>query len=409
VFIVKTIWSTPQTGFAAARTNAATTPVGEPRERDTCISIRSAYPVSSVARSRQQLWSITSSRIEATSACSGTRRIGSLCVKRVTTERPAVGCKDHKTGEGFSTEVICNNACYCQPSEAYIDQRIARKDGFTMTIHFEATGEKRKELVQALAAATGCEPKYLGAPAFDYQVGAYLVHKDGSLELDDLLDVKEIGLTLHALRARGFISTDSEWVRIEDAPSEQEMQACMVVNAPDCISLGFPKEGMSELAIENVKKLIAAKAPLIKMALELTELPVEVEEDRISFPWLAGTAPHEMVDATARLLAAIIQLSKKLKRVTVIERDTDNPRYAFRCFLLRLGFIGDEYKTVRKYLMKGIPGNGSKRHIPADDESSVQDNVQDVEPVEIERYEKLETQTDVVTEEELTALPCEDA
>ncbi len=99
--------------------------------------------------------------------------------------------------------------------------------------------------------------------------------------------------------------------------------------------------------------------------------------------------------------------------MTVIERDTDNPRYAFRCFLLRLGFIGDEFKTIRKYLMKGIPGNGSKRHIPADDESSVQDSVQDTAqdgaPVEIERYEKLETQTDVVTEEELTALPCEDA
>jgi hypothetical protein len=31
--------------------------------------------------------------------------------------------------------------------------------------------------------------------------------------------------------------------------------------------------------------------------------------------------------------------------------------------LLRLGFIGDEYKTARKLLMKGIPGNGSKRHV----------------------------------------------
>ena len=128
---------------------------------------------------------------------------------------------------------------------------------------------------------------------------------------------------------------------------------------------------------------------LSEVALELDELPIEEEEDKLTFTWLPVTAPHEMVEATARLLAAIIKLAKRLHRVTVTERATDNPRYTFRCFLLRLGFIGDEYKTVRKYLMKGIPGNGSKRH-PVIEFDAATDTPTEDAPVEVEVLEKLD-------------------
>jgi hypothetical protein len=167
------------------------------------------------------------------------------------------------------------------------------------------------------------------------------------------------------------------------------MQACLTTPREDGIALSFPKDGLSAENIENVKKLIAAKAPLIKLALELDELPVEEEEDKLTFTWLPVTAPPEMVDATARLLAAIIKLAKRLHRVTVTERATDNPRYTFRCFLLRLGFIGEEYKTVRKYLMKGIPGNGSKRHTVIEFDAATDTSSEDA-PVEVEALEKLD-------------------
>jgi len=232
-----------------------------------------------------------------------------------------------------------------------------------MTIHFEGANERRKELVQALADATGCKSEYLGAPDFDYKVGDYIVHRDGSVEADDLMDAKEIGIALQALRGRGFIPLDGEWNRSEEAPTEQEMLSCLNATHEGGIALSFPKADLSAEAIANVKKLIAAKAPLIRLALEVDDLPIEEEEDRLTFTWLPTSAPHEMIEATAHLLAAIIKLAKKLKRVTVTERETDNPRYAFRCLLLRLGFIGDEYKQMRKTLMRGIPGNGSKRHL----------------------------------------------
>ena len=96
-----------------------------------------------------------------------------------------------------------------------------------MTIHFEGAAERRKELVQALADATGCKSEYLGAPDFGYKVGDYIVHRDGSVEADNLLDGKEIGIMLQALRGRGFIPLDNEWDQLEEAPTEQETQACL--------------------------------------------------------------------------------------------------------------------------------------------------------------------------------------
>ena len=41
--------------------------------------------------------------------------------------------------------------------------------------------------------------------------------------------------------------------------------------------------------------------------------------------------------------------------------ETDNPKYTFRCWLLRLGFIGDEFATAREHLTKRLPGNAAWR------------------------------------------------
>ena len=52
-------------------------------------------------------------------------------------------------------------------------------------------------------------------------------------------------------------------------------------------------------------------------------------------------------------------MSKDAKRVTAKEKDVDNEKYAFRCFLLRLGFIGTEYKAERKILLRNLDGSSA--------------------------------------------------
>lgn len=46
-----------------------------------------------------------------------------------------------------------------------------------------------------------------------------------------------------------------------------------------------------------------------------------------------------------------------------------NDKYAMRCWLLRLGFIGDEWKEVREHLLKNLDGNAAWRNDPSTYES----------------------------------------
>lgn len=51
----------------------------------------------------------------------------------------------------------------------------------TTELAFGLTGIPRKNLVIAVSEYTGAEPEYKAAPSFAYQIGAYMVGKDGTL------------------------------------------------------------------------------------------------------------------------------------------------------------------------------------------------------------------------------------
>lgn len=57
------------------------------------------------------------------------------------------------------------------------------------------------------------------------------------------------------------------------------------------------------------------------------------------------------------------------KRASAEVLDNGNDKYAMRCWLLRLGFIGDEYKTIREHLLKRLSGNAAWRNDPSTYES----------------------------------------
>ena len=57
-------------------------------------------------------------------------------------------------------------------------------------------------------------------------------------------------------------------------------------------------------------------------------------------------------------------MARNQKRVTAKEKETDNEKYSFRCFLLRLGFIGDEFKVARKVLLKNFTGSSAFKSAP---------------------------------------------
>ena len=65
--------------------------------------------------------------------------------------------------------------------------------------------------------------------------------------------------------------------------------------------------------------------------------------------------------AYIQLCLAMSQFAKELKYASPIPQQTENEKYALRCWMLRLGFIGDEFKTARALLLKNVRGNGAWR------------------------------------------------
>ena len=66
-----------------------------------------------------------------------------------------------------------------------------------------------------------------------------------------------------------------------------------------------------------------------------------------------------MHTAYADFISKLCEMARKQKRVVAKAKEVDNHKYAFRCFLLRLGLIGDEYKTSRKILLQNLSGNAA--------------------------------------------------
>ncbi|NCC69938.1 MAG: virulence protein, partial [Clostridia bacterium] len=54
--------------------------------------------------------------------------------------------------------------------------------------------------------------------------------------------------------------------------------------------------------------------------------------------------------------------------VNSTEKAVENEKYAFRCFLLRLGFIGSEYKSERKILLANLTGSSAFKNGQTKDE-----------------------------------------
>ena len=203
-------------------------------------------------------------------------------------------------------------------------------------IEFNVTGPDRKNLVTAIGEILGVKPKYLGMPTASYQVGDLIVDKNGGVSYEDGDGMLEL--------LEKLADKDIHAPMLED--EEQ----------PAGLTIEMPQEKVN---FENLTKLLSAKAPLIKKSLGIERIAVRQEGDKVAFPWFAEIPDADMAKAATTLIAALCRMSVERKRITCTEKEVDNEKYAFRCFLLRLGFIGDEYKTERKVLLQNLSGNSA--------------------------------------------------
>lgn len=229
-----------------------------------------------------------------------------------------------------------------------------------MTIYYNA--QDRKPLVKAISEFTGADAVYMRTPTYAYQIDYITVTRDGNLEFDDRADSEEIEKLLEFLSERGFIADNADTA----ANTAQELTSEELSAAADSAAHGEPVGLTVEIPLEsaavgNLTKLIDAKGSLIRKALAVEDLRIEVTDSAVKFPWFADCGADER-KAYTHFISALCELAKNAKRVTAKEKDTGNDKYAFRCFLLRLGFIGSEYKTERKILLRNLTGSSAFRN-----------------------------------------------
>lgn len=247
-----------------------------------------------------------------------------------------------------------------------------------MRIEFNRTGAERKALVQAMGEILEVKPKYLGMPTAAYQVDYFHIDKNGGVEFDDRADSEEIENLLERLEERGIIAIPAETAQ-EAGTEEESADAGNNAEEPETAPQGADAGltvavPLGMVLCGNLTRLLEAKGSLIKKALGIDDLRIEIDEEKVSFPWFSETPDAESAKAYTHFISALCEMSRNQKRITAKEKAVDNEKYAFRCFLLRLGFIGTEYKGERKILLKNLSGssafkNGERKEAVSDEVS----------------------------------------
>lgn len=216
-----------------------------------------------------------------------------------------------------------------------------------MTIEFHLTGDKRKELVNAVSEILGIPAEYQYMPTCAYKIGeCYIVTKEGNLEIDDQADQKETEHFIEELKKRGY-----------DAPTESKLTVQM------------PAEFFDEHTLGNLHQICENKAALFKAAFQTDILDIIPSEEKVEFPWFTVKQDGD-ADAYCTFISMLCEFAKNQSRINRKPDTSDNPKYTMRCFLIRLGMVRAEFKAARKVLLRNLTGNSAFRKVSATDEVS---------------------------------------
>ena len=215
-------------------------------------------------------------------------------------------------------------------------------------IRFTLESKQRPKLAQEIGNILGAAPHYERVPSCAYDIAGYRLDKEGVLHIPEGAEETAKDLILQ-LRERGF-QDDAEIT--EEVPVQQ-----------DKLTIVIPRESITDMALENLQKIIANKQILFQRAFRTDNTEIEITDEKINFTWFPYTADGDELAAYTQFISRLCDMARDAKRVSSKPTETDNDKYAFRCFLLRLGFIGKEYTTARKILLRNLTGNSAFRSV----------------------------------------------
>lgn len=241
----------------------------------------------------------------------------------------------------------------------------------------------RKELVKALEAKWGVRARYLGVPSCAYEItgaeGVFRIDRQGAIRNQDGRECTAEELLSQPRQAEPMIETEPRQPQIEG------------------YAVTLPLEGHTAESLRNWVNMLASKQRLILSAFglsqpmldisfaeELHQRPIEDLEtfqtvwteaearrspgfeldfakQRLALKLLKEHPPEEERAAFHDLAVCMNENAKKLKFSSFKPAQEENPKFAFRTWLLRLGMNGGDYKTTRKVLLERLSGSAAFR------------------------------------------------
>lgn len=215
-------------------------------------------------------------------------------------------------------------------------------------IRFTLESKQRPKLAQEIGNLLGTAPHYERVPSCAYDIAGYRLDKEGVLHIPEGVEEETVEDLILQLRECGF-QDDAEVT--EEVPVQQEK-----------LTIAIPKDSLTDTALENLQKIIANKQTLFQRAFRMDSTEIEITDEKINFTWFLYTVDGDEIAAYTQFISRLCDMARDAKRVSSKPTETDNDKYAFRCFLLRLGFIGKEYKIARKILLRNLTGNSAFRY-----------------------------------------------
>lgn len=241
----------------------------------------------------------------------------------------------------------------------------------------------RKQIVHTLEELTGVKAKYLGAPSFEYQIAVaeetYTIDRFGKV-------ITSAGLEIEFERLLSGAQKENETTKMKE-----------VTNETLEFEISLPMEGHTGITLRNLVNMIYSKQVLIKKVFELEEDIVNVDfieeinsvniqtleefkaeiagkedigyrkiefdftNNTITFKFARNLQEPDKLEAYTQFVTLLSQNARALKYVSSKPTATDNFKFTMRTWLIRLGFVGKEYKKSREVILKNLEGNGAFR------------------------------------------------
>ena len=98
----------------------------------------------------------------------------------------------------------------------------------------------------------------------------------------------------------------------------------------DLYIISLPRSMYDDPALNRLRNLVKSKDTILRAALKTHRLQIEVDEEKIYFPWFHITGVDGEAQAYMQLVSSLAETAKKQKYVSDVEKPQDNLKYAMR-------------------------------------------------------------------------------